>query len=150
MLDRWVSEVNPAPARFLKITGRYRCRNIGPLLRRVGRPRRPLIIDVRPRPRAALSSLFLVDTDFYREHLLGEYENCDEDAKRWAERVLYNRLSQLPEGKIESLPLEPDWAGISGTFGTRLETPRWRFHLKGVCRRVNRLIDRERLWYGKH
>ncbi len=90
MLDRFVGEYLDAPA-FIKISGRYRFKNIGDLAKRI-----PLqltkvgvVMDLIFLQKKAIVSLFAVSRSFYASHIMGAYHAMNDEQRAWAEYVLY-------------------------------------------------------------
>ncbi len=150
LLDRWLlTERNP-PQRWIKITGRYLYRNFAQVCDDCRRERSArMIIDRCARSQSARSYLFWVETDFYRERLMGIYRECDDRRGEWIEKVLYRHLSSADAADVRLFSLEPRLSGISGTTSGGLETKPWKYELKRLLRRINYALDPRQLWYTR-
>jgi hypothetical protein len=150
MLDAWVASDPAIPSRWMKITGRYLYRNFPALLRDAlenGSAR--MIIDRHKRSRFARSSLFYVETEFYREHLMGIYRACDDRTGVWIEHVLYQRLAGRRNDEVRAFAVEPRLTAIGGSSGVTLESRPHKYWIKSLLRRVNHFADRQFIWYVK-
>lgn len=100
MLDAWLATEPEPPARWLKLTGRYRLLNLGAVLAECRRDQnRPLLIDqLRPKEKWARTYLFCIRSAFYRAQLQGLYRQCDDrnGEDYFIERVLFRQLAPLP------------------------------------------------------
>jgi hypothetical protein len=149
MLDSWLaSEVAP-PRRWIKITGRYLYLNFGALLADCHRSAARMIIDQCPRSSKARGYLFCVETEFYSERLAGIYRECDDEAGEWIEHALYRRLSGLPTSEVRLFSEEPRLQAISGSTGESISATPLKFAAKRLLRRVNRVFDKQFLWYTR-
>jgi hypothetical protein len=149
MLDAWLAAGPQPPARWLKITGRYRMQNIRDLLREcAARPDCELIIDQVRRARAVRTYLFCVNTAFYRKQIAGAYLECDDRNGDWIERVLFRKL-KTAAGAVGLFATQPRLAAIDGSSGTAFPSGRGQWLGKQILRNCNRLVDRKYLWYSK-
>ncbi len=158
MIDRLVLDETTPAARLLKITGRYIYRNIDEILdairqrMKTGEDELGLMIDQCRRSEMARTSLFCVTPAFYRANLRSIHQLCDDRRGDWIERVLYQRLRNLPPEAARQVclfPVEPDQTGISGSTGGQLEISRFKYAVKRRLRMVNLLVDRRYLWYAR-
>ena len=148
MMDAWhASEIAP-PARFLKITGRYRVENVSYLLRECDAAApEEMLIDRYRRRHVALTSIFSVSWGGYPASLRGLYRQMNDARGVWAEHVFYKALA----GKRHVRPFatESDMRGISGSTGQALECPAWKRGVKQVLRRLDAATGATELrWRG--
>lgn len=149
MLDRWILSDPSPPLKWIKITGRYIYRNIGDLLQACRKSQAELTIDQCCLTKMARSYLFCVSSEFYLRYFFSVFRLCDDRKGEWIEKVLFRRIKEAPRGNVQLFSLEPDLTGISGSTGGSLEVPRLKFRVKQRLRAVNRLLDRQYLWYAR-
>lgn len=149
MIDRWL-ESQEAPDQWIKVTGRYRIRNIDALLRECRQEnRRSLIIDQAPRVNYARSYAFWVRTGFYRKWMLGLYQRCDDASGEFIEKVLFERLREAPSDQTRFFNTQPQLIAVAGSTGQAFPAGRGQWILKQALRTLNRLIDHRYLRYAK-
>jgi hypothetical protein len=148
MLDEWVKTETASPARFLKITGRYRYLNFPSIVKDcLAEQRDVIIIDQYHRPQIALSQLFFVSRSLYERAVSGISAVCDDRTGQWIERLLYSRFAQ--NGTPTRLFRNEPWLNaISGSTGGRVRDGWCKHALKATLRRLNRVVDRRTL-YGR-
>jgi hypothetical protein len=150
MLDAWLAAEPQPPERWLKISGRYRMENIRDILHECScNPRCELIIDQTPRTGAARTYLFCVTTSFYQKQLAGSYLKCDDRNGDWIERVLFRQLKAAPPEKTCLFKTQPQVLATSGGDGRAFPKGRLQWRLKQTLRSINRLVDKNYLWYSK-
>ena len=147
MLDAWHDSEKEPPARFLKVTGRYRVENIAALLTETrAADAQDILIDRYRRSRFAMTALFSCSRESYRD-IHGLYRQMDDSAGIWAEHVLYRALKDRPD--TTNFRHEPHLRGISGSTGVALETSAWKRSAKQALRSTQRLLGgRELSWRG--
>lgn len=147
MLDAWLDQESPPPARFLKITGRYLVMNVAALLCEIASAAPDdIIIDRYRRGEYAATGVFSASRESYRA-IHGLYRQMDDAAGIWAELVLYRALQQRPQTR--NFRHEPDLRGISGSTGGLLDTAPWKRGAKQLLRDMERLAGRVELsWRG--
>ena len=149
MLDAWLSAEPQPPARWLKISGRYRMENIQDILRECsGDLRDELIIDQILRSGAARTYQFCVTTAFYQRQIAGAYLECDDRNGNWIERVLFRKFKTAPE-KISSFKTQPLVLATSGGDGRAFPKGWLQWRVKQTLRSLNRLADKKYLWYSR-
>jgi hypothetical protein len=92
-----------------------------------------------------------VSTAFYQARLQGCYRECDDRAgePHYIERVLFRRLASLPAADVHLFKTQPRLQAVAGTTGATYPTGRLQWTVKQFLRRLNRLVDRRRLFYSK-
>lgn len=138
MLDR-VVESGLLGTRFAKVTGRYLVHNAAAL---IDRSEAPLHIDLHRRMKVALTGFFIADTEIHRRFFHGLYADADDRQLRYIEHVLYDRIANEPElTKCTSLlPLNPEYEGVSGSYGDSLRRHPFKMKLRSIERMVNRSL----------
>lgn len=150
MLDAWLASDPQPPARWLKVTGRYRILNISTILAECRRdPHTTLLIDQVPRTSVARTYLFCVHTEFYRRRIAGLYRRCDDRVGDWIERVLFRELRGASTKDVRSFKVQPRISAVAGSSGAAFPTGRAQWLFKQVLRRANLLFDRQYLRYAK-
>lgn len=150
MLDAWISSEARPPKHWLKITGRYQILNISSILNECSENAGiGLLIDQIPRTTAARTYLFYVSTEFYKTKVHGLYRKCDDQAGAWIERVLFRELKGLPSSQVRAFATQLRLQATVGTSGQPFPVGRGQWFGKQILRRMNRLIDRQYLWYSK-
>jgi hypothetical protein len=148
MLDAWLATEPQPPARWLKITGRYRLINLPALLAECrGEQRFPLLIDQLKRQEMARTYLFCTRTDFYVTHLKNLYRQCDDRSGDWIERVLFRELEKLPVGQVRFFKNQPRFQAQAGSSGKAFPTGKLQWFAKQGLRHINRLVDKRYLRY---
>lgn len=150
MLDAWLASDPQPPARWLKVTGRYRVLNIATILAECRRDSHTaLLIDQVPRASVARTYLFCVQTELYRRRMAGLYRRCDDRAGDWIERVVFRELRGASTTEARFFRTQPRIAAVAGSSGAAFPTGRVQWLFKQVLRRANLLFDRQYLWYAK-
>lgn len=86
MLDKAVEMLSGVYSSFFKISGRYRYLNITDL---IDYSNGDLTIDLLRRNHEALTSIFYVTFDFYKDYLLNVYREVDDINGDFIERIIY-------------------------------------------------------------
>jgi hypothetical protein len=144
MLDAWLeAEPNP-PVRWLKISGRYQICNIDRVLAECQSGRQSaMIIDQLKRRHFARTYLFCVDTDFYRQQLRRLYQQCDDPAGNWIERVLFQKLKDIPAETVCLFKTQPRLMATDGSSGIAFPSGRGQWFAKQIWRSLNRQLDQK-------
>lgn len=136
MLDRFAASTD---ARLMvKVTGRYVVKNIA---RMIAEMRAPLHIDLHRKLGVALTGFFAVETVIYNRFFAGKYLEADDPAGRYIEHVIYAAVTGTPLRKMTALlPENPQFRGVSGSYGAGLERNRYKMMLRGAERAVSRRL----------
>ncbi len=147
MINEWLDSETVLPKRFIKITGRYQIHNFKNIYQECLNERSErFVIDQLSRAAVALTRLFYIGTECYRKNLKDFYLDCNDERGDWAERVLYKKLrGEKMDCKL--FCYEPMWRGVDGSTGVSTHSAHWKHTVKGLLRRVNRLIDRKYILY---
>jgi len=150
MLDNWLAAEARPPVRWLKITGRYQILNIQSLLHECRQDLNSgLIVDRMPRAGMARTYVFCTSTEFYRTRLRGLYRQCDDRCGAWIERMLFRQLQGRPAAEVHLFKTQPRIHALAGTSGAAFPVGRCQWWCKQNLRRLNRLVDRQYLWYAR-
>ena len=146
MLQNWLLAESDVPARFFKVTGRYRLENVKSIVSECLRqPHVGMRIDQFRRRRYAQSRIFCVDTKFFLSYLMNCYLDCDDRTGAWIERILFRWL--LPHSsQCEFFLTEPAYEGVDGSTGHVIRQSRLRHIARTMLRRVNAQVDRTYLY----
>lgn len=136
MLDQLVEALD---ARLMvKVTGRYVVKNIARML---GEMRAPLNMDLHRKLGVALTGFFSVETAIYKRFFFGKYADADDSAGRYIEHVIYEAVTRTPLRKMTALlPENPEFRGVSGSYGGSLERNRYKMMLRGAERALSRRL----------
>jgi hypothetical protein len=146
-LDLWYDAEAQPPARVLKITGRYLFANIADLLAECrDTPEDVLLFDRYGGDQMALTYIFSVSAAGYAKYLRGLYREVNDPDGVWIEHVVYRALAKHG-AQCRLFRHEPDIGGISGSSGQEMRAGRFKFFLKQAARSVNRIFDRENLYF---
>ena len=144
MIDKAINILGGRINRFIKITGRYQAANFKMLTS----GQKPLCIDLHRLLGVAITSFFICDTSFYKQHIKGLYKKAFDEEGVFIEHVLYdyiienNLLSQ-----VELLPETPVFEGLSGSYGGSLQRHPLKVKLRNAERKALRLLGRnEFIW----
>lgn len=147
MLDAWLAAEPQPPARWLKITGRYRILNIRAILAECAAEQRDgLVIDQVVRSQMARTYLFCTTPAFYGREMAGLYRECDDRTGAWIERRLFAKLKGR---ETRFFKTQPRIQARAGTDGSAFPTGRGQWLFKQGLRRLNRSVDRQYLWYSR-
>ncbi len=123
-------------ARLIKVTGRYIVKNVAELIAQI---QAPLAIDLHRKMKVAITGFFAVDKAIYVAHFYEKYKLADDDKGKFIEHVLYDEIvnSEL-KSKTTLLPRNPQYRGVSGSYGGSLERNKYKMMVRQVERKINR------------
>ena len=151
MLDAWLATEPDPPARWLKISGRYKVLNLPALLGECRRDQgRPLLIDQMRFQQWSRTYLFCITTSFFRSHLQGIYRQCDDrnGDHHCIERVLFRVLAQMPASQVRMFKTQPHLQAVAGSSGTVYPSGHFQWLVKQCMRSLNWLVDKRCLRYS--
>jgi hypothetical protein len=149
MLDAWLASEPQPPARWLKITGRYRLLNLPAILAECRRNQtQALLIDQVHRLQWTRSYLFCASTAFYQSQLQGIYRQCDDRDDHCIEHILFRTLAKMPASQVQLFRTQPRIQAVSGATGAVYPSGSWQWLAKQCLRRLNRVVNRRRLLYA--
>lgn len=123
---------------LIKVTGRYIVRNFPSLIAGL---KADVNIDLHRKMKVAITGFFGVSKTVYQEHFKGLYSQANDGEGRFIEHVLYdcitggeliNRTALLPEN--------PDYRGVSGSYGQSLHRNKYKMMVRGVERKLIRSV----------
>jgi hypothetical protein len=140
---------------IVKLTGRLRVRNLPAILHRIPASL-DLALDIAPYrdPRDGFvdTRLMVISQSFYMGRIAGMYQQVNGSQNITAEHCLYQVVRNSPQANIlPRLPLEPRWAGYSGSTGMQYDSlwMRLRYPARVARRLVKRLLnqpDLSKVW----
>lgn len=150
MLDAWLSSEVKPPTYWMKITGRYRILNIQTILNECRSDlSKKIIIDQTRRTELARTYSFFAASEFYKKHMRGLYQKCDDRTGDWIERVLFQKLREVAAKQVRLFKTQPRILATAGSCGAAFPTGKTQWWMKQILRNANRLIDERYLWYSK-
>lgn len=136
-LDRFVSE-NTKEDFLIKVTGRYIVRNFPSLIAGLNAD---VNIDLHRKMKVAITGFFGVSKTVYREHFMDLYSKANDGEGRFIEHVLYDYITggELIN-RTALLPENPDYRGVSGSYGQSLHRNKYKMMVRGVERKLIRSV----------
>lgn len=136
-LDRFVKNHLEADV-FIKVTGRYVVKNIAKLIPQL---KAPLNIDLHRKMKVAITGFFAVDKSVYLDHFYEKYSLANDAEGPYIEHVLYDEImhSEL-KSKTQLLPENPQYSGVSGSYGGSLERNKYKMMVRGIERSLSRSL----------
>jgi len=136
-LDRFVKDHLHSNS-FIKVTGRYIVKNIAELIANL---KAPINIDLHKKMKVAITGFFAMEKNFYLQYFYGKYADADDQAGRFIEHVVYDQIITADlKSKTALLPFNPQYRGVSGSYGGSLQRNKYKMMLRGVERQVNRTL----------
>jgi hypothetical protein len=146
MLDRWVTETQDLPASWLKITGRYKYTNIQQILQECQAPKSPAMLINQYRFSGYTNpAIFYITSAYYRNHIAGLYQQCDDRTGQYVEKVLHSNLRQQSLEQCQRFRSPLFCSGIAGISGQEMSNP-MRDRLNALIADANYLFDKQYLW----
>lgn len=134
-LDRFVKN-HLAEAVLIKVTGRYIVKNIAQLLPQI---HGKLAIDLHQKMKVAITGFFVVDKAVYLAHFYEKYKRSDDTKGKFIEHVVYDEIMNGTLKSItELLPQNPQYQGVSGSYGGSLARNKYKMMVRSVERKINR------------
>ena len=120
---------------LIKVTGRYIVKNVAELIAQI---RSPLVIDLHRKMKVAITGFFVVDKETYETHFYEKYKLADDSLGKFIEHVLYDEImSSSLKSITRLLPQNPQYRGVSGSYGGSLERNKYKMMVRSVERRIN-------------
>lgn len=136
-LDRFV-ENHLKESVLIKVTGRYIVRNIAEL---IAHKNSQLTIDLHRKMKVAITGFFVVDKAIYMAHFYGKYQFANDPNGTFIEHVLYDEIVNSSLKSITTLLRKnPEYRGISGSYGGSLERNKYKMMVRQVERKINRSL----------
>jgi hypothetical protein len=146
MLDQWIELEDNLPSRWIKVTGRYLYTEFEKIWDECLKSQDiSLIMNQYLLANHSDTALFCVDTSFYKRYLSGLYLLCDDRKGMIIEKVVSNRLKNVPKHRFKRFKTHLICTGISGHNGKnirRLSVDR----LNSAVRDINYRFDSRYIW----
>lgn len=120
---------------FVKVTGRYLVRNAAQIIREMSDP---MHIDMHRKMKVAITGFFGVETEFYRQNLLGKYAMANDSRGNFIEHVVYDALQE--NDAVSLLPQNPKYEGVSGSHGGSMARNPYKMRIRSIERAINRSL----------
>lgn len=134
-LDRFVKNQLEAGI-LIKITGRYVVKNIAKFIPQL---KAPLNIDLHRKMKVAITGFFAVEKSVYLNHFYEKYQLANDSEERYIEHVLYDEIMHSDlKSQTRLLPENPQYRGVSGSYGGSLERNKYKMKVRSIERRLNR------------
>jgi len=134
-LDRFVKN-HLSEEVLIKVTGRYIVKNIADLLLQI---QGQLSIDLHQKMKVAITGFFVVDKAIYLAHFYEKYKLADDTKGKFIEHVLYDEIVGSSLKSVTALlPQNPEYRGVSGSYGTSLERNKYKMLVRSVERKISR------------
>lgn len=147
MLDYWITTEKILPKRWIKITGRYLYENFPAILNDCNNTFNPLIIDQQIKNKTAITAIFYITSDFYKNYIKDLYWHCNDDCGDWVERIIYKHLF-LVTADIRIFKVQPNiFNSTSGSTGNIYKSSKFKIFIKSICRQINYLFNKKYLYY---
>lgn len=120
MIDSWLNGMESRPNNFIKITGRYIVKNISDIISECSdvKDHEIIIEKFYFKKNIALTDIFYVTYDYYRNNIYGKYINSDDASGIYIEHIIRSVIDNAGRNKVfRHFPLK---IGISGSTGRNL------------------------------
>lgn len=145
MMDGAVDLLKKKYTSFIKITGRYIIKNAVAL---TGFNCKGIVIDLNRRQRLAQTYFIYFTTQFYLDHLKGEYKNVNDNEGRFIEKVIYDKITVPAVLKHCSLfSRTPFLSGSTGSYGIVMKRNYLRVKIRNVERFFYNLLNIKAFFY---
>jgi hypothetical protein len=145
MLDAWVESESNLPARWIKVTGRYIYEDFQKILTECYNSDRSIIINQYLFAKWADVALFYTTTDFYKDRIVGIYQQCDDKNNSFIERVMNINLSKVSKTSFSRFKTYLKCTGIAGSTGKAIGNT-WQHAINSSIVRLNYLLDKRYIW----
>jgi hypothetical protein len=122
MIDGWFNGLNIKPYSFIKITGRYLIKNIDKIIDECKEKENKILIEKNIlNKKVALTDIFYVTSDYYKDNILGQYRKCNDENGIYIEHIMKIIVDKNFGSQVfKNYPLK---YGISGSTGRSLGYP---------------------------
>lgn len=136
-LDRFVKN-QLSETVIIKVTGRYVVKNVAKLIAKI---KEPLTIDLHRKMKVAITGFFVVQKEIYLKYFHEKYKLANDLEGTFIEHVLYSEIvnSNLIN-ETALLPKNPQYKGVSGSYGGSLERNKYKMMVRGVERSLSRKL----------
>jgi hypothetical protein len=142
VLDEVVSKLEHKYEAFIKVSGRYLTTNFTKL---ITKKNRGIIIDRHLKKGVAITSFFRCKMDFYQEYLKGCYKEVDDSSGIFVEHIVYKKLKEVDENRVDIFGVTPIYKGVSGSYGGGLNRHPLKTFLINIERKILRIKNRNEL-----
>ncbi|MCA1761493.1 MAG: hypothetical protein LC664_00635 [Flavobacteriales bacterium] len=123
---------------LVKVTGRYIVRNFSSLVSQLSAD---VNIDLHRKMKVAITGFFGVSKSTYSEHFAGLYTRANDGEGRYIEHVLYDYITGTDLiNRTALLPENPEYRGVSGSYGQSLHRNKYKMMVRGVERKLSRSL----------
>jgi hypothetical protein len=146
MIDAWMTNECDAPARWLKITGRYIYKNIQEILDECcSDSTTDILVNQYKFSGYADSAIFCVASDFYQKNILKLYCECDDRTDWFIEKALNKRLQSADDRICQRFKNSLVCTGIEGFSGQKIRS-NWRDQINRNIAAMSYRLDKKYLW----
>ncbi len=145
MLDTAIELLKKEYTSFIKITGRYIVSNVFNI---TDFECKGLVIDLNRKQKYSHTYLLYFTTEFYLNHLKGEYKHVNDNAGIFIEHVVYKKLSEANLYSYCSLFRKtPLLSGTSGSYGIEMKRNYYRVKIRNMERFFYNLLNIKAFFY---
>tara|TARA_B100000809_G_C15140054_1_gene532721 strand:+ start:7546 stop:8274 length:729 start_codon:yes stop_codon:yes gene_type:complete len=117
VLDNVVARLHEKYEAFIKVSGRYLTTNFTKLIQQNNQG---IVIDRHQKKEVAITAFFKCRMDFYQENLKNCYQKVNDSKGVFIEHLIYKKLKEVDNRKIDIFTETPIYKGISGSYGGSL------------------------------
>jgi hypothetical protein len=145
MIDAWINSETNLPARWIKVTGRYIYQDFQKIITECDLNPKSIIINQYLFAKWADVALFCTTTTFYQRHLIGIYQQCDDQKGICAEKVMNANLNKVPKTSYSRFKIYLKCTGIAGSTGKVISNV-WLDAINSSVMGFNYLLDKQYIW----
>jgi hypothetical protein len=145
MIDTWINNEVNLPQKWIKVTGRYIYQDFQQIIDECLKNTQSITINQYLFAKWADVALFCTTTAFYRNHIMGIYQQCDDRQDLCMERVMNANLSKLSETTFLRFKIYLKCTGIAGSTGKVISNA-WLDAINSTLMRLNYLLDKRYMW----
>jgi hypothetical protein len=145
MIDAWINSESNLPDKWIKVTGRYIYQDFQKILKECDQNTQSITINQYLFARWADVSLFCTTTSFYKNYLVGIYQQCDDSTGLGIEKVMNANLSKLSKSSFLRFKIYLKRSGIAGSTGKAISNI-WLDAINSTVMRLNYLLDKRYMW----
>jgi hypothetical protein len=146
MIDAWMTSELNAPAKWLKITGRYIYQNIQEILDECcDNLTTDILVNQYKFSGYADPAILCVSSAFYQKNVLGLYRECDDQTGWFIEKALHKRLQSIDAGTCQRFKHSLVCTGIAGFSGQKMRRD-WRDQINQNVAIISYILDNKYLW----
>lgn len=145
MIDAWINSEVALPEKWIKVTGRYIYQDFQKILDECHRHTQSITINQYLFAKWADVALFCITTNFYQNHIIGIYQQCDDRKGLCIEKVMNANLSKLSKASYLRFKGYLNCTGIAGSTGKEISNS-WLDAINASLMRLNYLVDKHYIW----